>query len=137
MRAEIVRAELDGLGPARDAFGQRAVDILKGALGGGAGFGVAGFADAIENAARLGLFLGFIAQKCILQGHMEVFWIEQHGFAELVAGGHVFADLQIGISEILADSGAGGVGFDGFEEEGDGVVIAAGAQGFVGFTSGS
>jgi hypothetical protein len=41
--AEIVGAELDGFGPAGDAFGQGAVDILKGALGGGAGFGVAGW----------------------------------------------------------------------------------------------
>jgi hypothetical protein len=64
---------------------------------------------------------------------VEVLGIEQHGFAELVAGGRVFADFEVGVGEILAHGGAGGGGFDGFQEEGDGVVIAAGAQGFVGF----
>ena len=131
--AEIVRAELDGFGPASDAFGQGAVDILKGALGGGARFGIAGLADAIEDAAGLGLLLGFVTKKCVFQGHMEVFGVEQHGLAKLAAGGLVFADLEIGISEILAHCGTGGGGFDGLEEEGDGVVVAARAQGFIGF----
>jgi hypothetical protein len=41
VRAEVVPAELERVGPAGDAFGQGAVDVLKGALGGGALFGIA------------------------------------------------------------------------------------------------
>ena len=80
--------------------------------------------------------LGFVAEEGVFQGDVEVVGVEPHGFAELVAGGCVFADFEVGIGEVLADGGAGGSGVDGFQEEGDGVVVVAGAQGFVGFGEG-
>src|SRR4029077_11442709 len=64
VRAEIVGSQFYRFYPARDAFRQRVVDIAEGLFGGG----VAGFADAVEDAARLGLLPGFVAEEGVLEG---------------------------------------------------------------------
>ena len=53
---EGVGAQGDGLLPAVDTGGEGVVDVVEGALGGGGG-GRTGLADAVEDAARLGLGL--------------------------------------------------------------------------------
>jgi hypothetical protein len=123
MRAEIVPAHLDGLCPAVDTCGKRPVYILESALRRGLRLRVAGLADAIEDAARLGLLLGLVAQEGVLQRHVEVLRVEQHGLPELVARRHVFADLQIGVGQVFANVGTPRRRLDGLQEKRDSVVI--------------
>ena len=51
---------------------------------------------------------------------------------ELLAGEVVFADLEIGVGEVLADGGALRGEVDGLEELADGGVVVAGLEGGVG-----
>ena len=128
VRAEVIAAEFDGLLPARDAGGQRVVDVVEGAFGGG----VAVAAQAVEDAARFGLLASFVAEEGVLEGGGGVLGVEAHGFAELVAGQFGLAGFEVGVGEIFADVGARGGGGSGGEEGGDGDVVVVGAQGGVG-----
>ncbi len=132
VRAEIVGRYLERLLPARDACGERPVDILKGLFGGVLQGRLAGFADPIEDAARLGLLLGFIAQERVFERHVLIGGIEAHGFAELIARSFVFSDLQQRVGQILADGGAVRGERNGLAKAGDGLVVAFVTQRLVG-----
>ena len=121
MRAEVFSAHCDGFLPALDARGQRRVDITEGLLGGS----VACLADAVEDAPRLLLLFGFVAQKGVFHGHLGIVGVDLHGFAKLIAGQLVLADLQIGIGQVLVDGGAARGSFDSLEETRDGGVVIA------------
>ena len=73
-------------------------------------------AEAVEDAAGFGLLFGFVAEEGVLEGGGGIGGVEPHGFAELVAGELVFADLEVGVGEVLADGGAVRRGGDGGEE---------------------
>ncbi len=62
MVAEAIGSPLDGLPPAIDTTGERPIDVLKCLLG----EGVAGLAQAVENASRLDLLFGLVAQESIV-----------------------------------------------------------------------
>ena len=124
VRAEVIGAHLDGLRPAFDARGQRRVDIAEGLLGSG----VAGLADAVKDAPFLLLLLGFVAQKGVLHGRLGVVRVDLHGFAELVAGQLVLADLQVGVGQVFVDGGAARGSFDSLEETCNGGIVIAPAQ---------
>jgi len=87
--AEVIGAEGDGVLPTLDSGGERGVDVLEG-LGGS---GVAGLAEAIEDAAGLGLLLRLITKEGVLEGHLDVGGVKLHGFAELSASEVVLTDL--------------------------------------------
>ena len=83
----------------------------------------AGFADAVEDAARLGLLLGLKAEERIFERHMLIGGIQPHGFAELIARGFVFSDLEKGVGEIFADGRAVRRKSDGLLKAGDGLIV--------------
>ena len=91
--------------------------------------GIAGLANAVEDAPGLGLLFGFVAQERVFQRDMMVRGIEAHGFGKLVARRFVLPDLQQRVGEILANGGAVGRGFQGEVERGDGLVVVAGVEG--------
>ena len=127
MRAEVIGPQRDGVLPALDGGGERGVDILEGLLGSG----IAGFADTVEDAAGLGLLLGFVGEEGEFERDLLVGGVESHCFAELVAGEVVFTDLQIRVGEVFADGGARGGGGDSGEEAGDCGVVITNAEGIV------
>ena len=98
MPAEVIAAEQDGSLPAGDAKGEGVVDIVEGPIGGA----VAGAAQAVENAARLGLLFGLVAEEGVLQCGGGVGGVEAHGLAKLVAGERGLADFEEGVGQVLA-----------------------------------
>ena len=128
MTAEVIAAQHDGALPPGDAGGEGVVDIVEGPLGGG----VAGAPQAVEDAARLGLLLGFITEEGVLQGGGGVGGIQAQGLTKLVAGQGGLADLEEGVGEVLADIGAGWGGLNGGEKGGHGDIVIARAQGGIG-----
>src|SRR5882762_828826 len=99
MGAEILRRELQRLLPARDAFGQRLVNVLEGLLGGV----VAGFPPAVKYLARFGAHLGFVAQERVFESGLGIRRIQAHGLGELATSRFVLADLKQRVGEILAN----------------------------------
>ena len=90
--------------------------------------------QAVEDAARLGLLFGFVAEEGVLQGGGGIGRVEPHGLAKLVAGQFGLADLEVGVGQVLADvrrvAGGG-------EKGGDRDIVVAGAQGGVRAVAGS
>jgi hypothetical protein len=76
--------------PTRDPIGERAVDILKGLLGGGARGGVAGLSQTVEHAARVDGLFRFKGQEGKLETGGFVVRVEAQRTFELVARGGVF-----------------------------------------------
>ena len=133
MGAEVSGVEFEGLGPAFDAGAQRSVDVFECLFGGGAGGGIAGLADPVEDAAGLRLLFGFVAKECVLEGDVGIGLIQAHSLAELVAGGFGFADFEQGVGEVLANGRSSGGGGDRLFEKGDGLVVIPGPKELVGF----
>ena len=127
MPAEVIAAEQDRALPSRDPGRQGVVDIVEGLLGGG----VPGAAQAVEDAARLGLLFGLVAEEGVLQGGGGVGRVQAHGLAKLVARQRGLADLEVGVGQVLADVGPGGCGLDGGEKGGHRDIVIARAQGGV------
>ena len=134
MGAEIVWGAFERLEPARDSGGQRLVDILKGLLGGLTRGGMAGYADTIEDTARLGLLPGFVAEERIFERDVFVGRVEPHGLSELIAGGFVFPHFQQGVGKILVDGRTIRRRLNGLLKTSHGLVVILNAKGVVGFS---
>ena len=84
--------------------------------------------DPVENAPRLGLLFGLVAQEGVLQGGSGIGRIEPHGLAELVARQRRLADLEIGVGQVLADVRALRRRLDSGEKRGHRDIVIARAQ---------
>ena len=89
MRAEVVGAPTNGFVPTLDGGGQRRVDVVKRLRR----TGVPGLTQTVEDAPRLGLPVGFIAQIGELHGSVVVAGIDLEGLSELFASQVVLANL--------------------------------------------
>lgn len=89
MRAEVVRTPANGFFPAFDGGGQRSVDVVKRLRRAG----VPGSAQTVEDAPRLGLPIGFIAQVGVLHGGVIVARFDLQSLPELLSGQIVLANL--------------------------------------------
>ena len=79
--------------------------------GGGAGGGVARFADAREDAAGFcfaggGVIARFVAKEGVFECEMEVRRFEFEGFAELIARGFAVAGFEQRVGQVFMDIGA-------------------------------
>ena len=90
MCAEVAGRHLERLLPARDALGERPVDVLEGLFS----RGVAGLSNTVEDAAGDGLLLGLITEEGVFERDVLVGRVEAHRFAELLQRGIVGADFE-------------------------------------------
>src|SRR5439155_17845997 len=107
------------LPPAIDSGGQRRVDVVECLFGSG----VSRLAQAVEDAAGFGFLASFVTEESVLERYLRVVGIGPHGFAELIPGHGGFPDFEVGIAEVLANSGAGGGGFQRLEKSSDRAIV--------------
>src|SRR5206468_2971592 len=114
--------------PTLDSGGERRVDVVEGLFGGG----VAGLAQAVKDAAGFGDLARLVAQEGVFESDLAVVRVGAHSLLKLIAGERSFADLEIGIGEVLADGGSRGGGRERLEKAGNGAIVVADAEGVIG-----
>jgi hypothetical protein len=122
---KIVGRDFERFEPAGDTDGERPIYILKRLFGRLVVGRLTGIADAIEDAAGLGLLLGLKAQERVFERHMLIGRIQPHGFAELIPGSFVFSDFQKRVGEVFTNTGAVWRKSDGLLEVGDGLIVGS------------
>src|SRR2546428_11095022 len=105
MRHEGGRSKLESLLPTLDSRRQRTIDILECLLRRDSRRRVAARAHPVEHAASFDLHPGLMTEKRELQRDVKIGRIEPHSFGKLIAGGVIFTNLKVGISEVIADGG--------------------------------
>ncbi len=124
-----MRAEISGLGferllPPRNALRKRPVNIPESLFC----CGVAGSANAVEDAPRLGLLLRLITEERVFESDVIVGGFQAHGLTELVARSLVVAHFEQGICQILVDRGTRRRNRNGFLKIVDGRVVIVRVQ---------
>jgi hypothetical protein len=89
--------------PPLDPARQRIIDVMERPLGRLALLAGRRMPDPVERPPRLGLLLGLVAQEGVLERRRRVRGIQRDRVVELLARQYRFADLQIGVRQILAN----------------------------------